>query len=64
VEALVKRIEPNKAMFVDRYVGSSALFTFVVGWHASAVSLPSGDVIVAQLASPLNDIIFSYIGNN
>jgi len=31
----------------------------VVGWHASAVSLPPGDIIVAQLACPLNDVISS-----
>ncbi len=34
------------------------MFTFLVEWHAGAVSLPSGDVIFAQLACPLNDVIF------
>jgi hypothetical protein len=27
-------------------------------WHVSAVSLPPGDVILAQLSCPLNDVIF------
>ncbi len=40
------------------------MFTLLVGWHASAVSLPSGDVILALLACHLNGIIFVYIGNN
>jgi hypothetical protein len=31
---------------------------FLVGWHASTVSLPLGDAIFAQLAWPLNDVIF------
>jgi hypothetical protein len=35
----------------------------VVGWHTSGVSLSPGDVILAQLACPLNDIILVYIGN-
>jgi hypothetical protein len=51
-------------MFVERKVRYSALFTFLVGWHGSAVGLPPGDVIFAQLASPLNDIIFAYIRNS
>jgi hypothetical protein len=34
------------------------LFTFLVGWYNRAVSLHSGHVIFAQLACPLNDIIF------
>jgi hypothetical protein len=34
------------------------LFTLLVGWYASAVSLPLGDVILAQLVCPLNIIIF------
>jgi hypothetical protein len=41
-------------------VSSSALFTLLVRWHASAVSLPPGDVILAQLACPLNDVIFLF----
>ncbi len=45
-------------MFVERLVRYSALFTFIFGWHVSAVSLPSGDIILAQLAYPMNDVIF------
>jgi hypothetical protein len=44
-------------MFVERKVGYTALFTFLVGWHASAVSLPPSDVILAQLAYPLSDVM-------
>jgi hypothetical protein len=44
--------------------GYSALFTFLVGWHASEVSLAPGDVILAQLACPLNEVIFVYIRHN
>ncbi len=52
-------------MFVERQVCSSALFTYLVGWYASAVRLPSSDVILAQLACPLSDIMFcSYSGIN
>jgi hypothetical protein len=29
-------------------------------WHARAVSFPPGDVILAQLACPLNDVIFIF----
>ncbi len=36
------------AMFVERHASYSALFTFLVGWHASAVSFPPGDVILAR----------------
>jgi hypothetical protein len=45
-------------MSVERWVGYSVLLTYLVGWHASAVSLPLRDVIFAQLASPLSDIMF------
>jgi hypothetical protein len=44
------------SMFVERVVSYSALFTFLVGWHASAVCLPPGFVILAQLACPMNDV--------
>jgi hypothetical protein len=30
----------------------------LVGWHAGAVSLSPGDIILAHLACPMNDIIF------
>jgi hypothetical protein len=45
-------------MFVERKVRYSALFTNLVGWHAGAVSFPLSDVILAQLAYPLSDIMF------
>jgi hypothetical protein len=45
-------------MFVERKVCYSALFIYVVGFHGSAVSFPLGDVILGQLACPLNDVIF------
>ena len=50
-----------KPMFVERKVHYSALFTNLVGWHAGAVSFPLSDVILAELASPLSDVIFVYI---
>ncbi len=48
-------------LFVERQVSYSTLFIyyFLVVWHTSAVvSLPPGDIILAQLACPLKDIIF------
>ncbi len=45
-------------MFVERKVHHSALFTYLVGWHAGAVSIPPSDVTLAQLACPLSDIMF------
>jgi hypothetical protein len=41
-------------------IGYSALFTFLVGWYGCAVSLPPSDVIFAQLACPLNNIIYLF----
>jgi hypothetical protein len=32
-------------VYEEIWVGSSALFTFLVGWHAGDVSLSPGDVI-------------------
>jgi hypothetical protein len=46
------------AQFNAVRVSFSALFTFLVGWHASAVKYPPGDFIFGWLACPLNDIIF------
>ncbi len=43
-------------MFVERKICYSALFTYLVGWHASAVSFPLS-VILAQLACPLSDVM-------
>ncbi len=60
-EAQTSLLAEPDPMFVEGWVGSSAQFTLLVGWHAS---LPPGDVILAQLAIPLNDVIFVYIGNN
>jgi hypothetical protein len=45
-------------MFIERKVHYSALFTNLFGWHAGAVSLPLSDVILAQLARPLRDVMF------
>jgi len=45
-------------MFVERKVRYSALFTNLVGWHENAVSFPLSDIILAQLACPLNDVMF------
>ncbi len=45
-------------MFVERKVHYSALFTNLVGWHAGAISFPLSDVILAQLACPLSDVMF------
>jgi hypothetical protein len=45
-------------MFVERKVRYSALLTNLVGWHAGAVSFPLSDVILAQLACPLSEVMF------
>jgi len=45
-------------MFVERKVHYSALFTNLVGWHTGAVSFHPSDIILAQLACPLSDIMF------
>ncbi len=47
-----------KAIFVERKVRYSALFLNLVAWHASAVSFHLRDVILAQLACPLSDVMF------
>ncbi len=47
-----------ESMFVEKQVGYSAVFIFLVGWHTHAVSLAPGDIILAQLAWPLNEVIF------
>jgi hypothetical protein len=46
------------SIFVERKVCYSPLFTNLVGRHASAVSFPLSDVILAPLACPLSDIKF------
>jgi hypothetical protein len=45
-------------MFVERKVQYSALFTNLVRQHAGAVSFPPSDIILAQLACPLSDVMF------
>jgi hypothetical protein len=50
--------EKSVSMFVERKVRYLALFTILVGWHAGAVSFTLSDVILAQLACPLSDIMF------
>jgi hypothetical protein len=45
-------------MFVERNIRYWALFTNLVGWHAGTVSFPLSDVILAQLACPLSDVMF------
>ncbi len=45
-------------MFEERKVCYTALFTNLVWWHTGAVSFPQSDVILAQLACPLSDIMF------
>ncbi len=45
-------------MFVERKVRNSALFTNLVGWHASAVGFPLSDVTLAQPACPMSDTMF------
>ncbi len=47
-------------MFVERKVRYSALFTNLVGWHASAVSFPLSDIILALLPCPLSDVMFCF----
>jgi len=45
-------------LFEERKLHYSALFTHLVGWHAGIVSFPLSDVILAQLACPLSDVMF------
>jgi hypothetical protein len=49
-----------RPLFVDRMVRYSALFTNLVRWHAGAVSFPPRDIILAQLACPLSDVMFLF----
>ncbi len=48
-------------MFVERKVHYSALLTNLVGRHAGVVSFPLSDVILAQIACPLSDVMIVYI---
>ncbi len=45
-------------MFVETQVRYIALFTYLFGWHAGAVSLPLSDIILAQLACLLSGVMF------
>jgi hypothetical protein len=45
-------------MFIERKVHYSAVLTNLVWRHAGAVSFLISDVILAQLACPLSDIMF------
>ncbi len=45
-------------MFAEKKVCYSALFTNLVGWNAGAVSFHPSDIILAQLACPLSNIMF------
>ncbi len=51
------------AMFVERKVCYSALITNLVRWHESAVSFPLSDIILAQLACPLSNVILFWETN-
>ncbi len=50
-----------KCLLRDRLVTQVCLL-FWSGGKASALSLPPGDIILAQLACPLNDVIFVHSG--
>jgi len=54
----------KQCLWRDRLVSHSGLFSDLVIWHAGAVSSPPADIIFAQLACPLNDVIFVCIGNS
>ncbi len=46
------------SMFVERKACYSALFTNLVRWYTGIVCFPPSDVILAQLACPLRDVMF------
>ncbi len=45
-------------MLAERKVCYSALFTNLVGWYTGTVSFPISDVILAQLACPMSEVMF------
>jgi hypothetical protein len=63
-------LKPKFVESVERKVRFSALFTNLVWWHTGTVSFPLSDVILAQLACPLSDVMFclhsgiNYISTN
>ncbi len=52
------QISECTSMFIERTVCYSALFTYLVRRHAGAASFPLSDVILAELACRLSDIMF------
>ncbi len=50
-------------VFVDWWVSYSALFTFLVRWHASTVSLTPSDVTLAQPPEWRHFVFTSWIAN-
>ncbi len=62
--ALEKASQIDKGLFtLVTFVGVNTnvcrvLFTNLVRWHASAISFPLSDIILAQLACPLSDVMF------
>ncbi len=46
-------------MFAERQVCYSALFTYLVWCHTGTISFPPSDIILAQIACPLSDVMFS-----
>jgi hypothetical protein len=57
VAIYLQTLDKANVMFVEGKVRHSALFTNLVGGHASAVSVPPSDVISAQLAY---DVMFCH----
>jgi hypothetical protein len=54
----MKGVQQTPLLFVESKVCYSALFTNLVRWHAGTVSFPLSDIIMAQLACPLSDVMF------
>jgi hypothetical protein len=50
-------------MSIEWPVSYPALFTFLVGWHAGAVSLPPSDHNFAQLACPFMTLFTFGVSN-
>jgi hypothetical protein len=46
------------AMFVETKVSYSTLLTNLVRCHVGTVSFPLSDIILAQIACPLSDVMF------
>ncbi len=44
------KISSINVCFVETKVRYSAMFTYMVGWHAGAVTFPPSNFILAQLA--------------